>query len=128
MASTPHDDAASYADRKAAAARDDETPRVRSVGEHVFIWVAWALAAAFWGATLTTMTGILRAAGATVPTVSAPGAPGGLAYLALVVTAFVVMAAALAYASLRSATQPERVGERATATPYDTIERQGGED
>ena len=132
MASTPYDANmpanTPYADRTARAVREDEAPRARSVGEHVFIWIAWALAAAFWGATLTTMTGILRAAGAASPAMSAPGAPGVSAYLVLVATAFIALAAALAYASLRSASGSRRVGEAATAALYEPVEGQQAED
>jgi hypothetical protein len=104
----------------------------RSVGEHIFIWIAWALAAAFWGATLTTMVQIFRTVGQTTPGAGAPGAPGapgGTAYLVMVIVAFLVMAGALAYAEFRSA--GSRAGgrrEAATAALYNSIERQGGED
>ena len=101
----------------------------RSVGEHIFIWIAWAVAAAFWGATLTTMVEIFRAAGRALPAVAATGAPGGSAYLILVVTAFLALALAMAYASIRSATSRSgAVGEAATAALYDSVERQGGEE
>ena len=121
MASTP------YGDRSYAEARD--APRERSVGEHVFIWIAWALAAAFWGASLTTMVEIFRAAGQATPTISVPGASGGSAYLVFVVIAFLVMALALAYASIRSAMAPsETAGEAATAALYNSVERQRGDD
>lgn len=110
--------------------QDHAAVRERSVGEHIFIWIAWALAAAFWGATLTTMVEIFRAAGQPLASeVSAPGVPGGSAYLVLVVVAFLVMAFALAYAEIRAARSrsgaPEEV---ATAALYSSIERQGGED
>ena len=100
----------------------------RSVGEHIFIWVAWAIAAAFWGASLTTMVEIFRTAGQAMPAISAPGAPGGSAYLVLVVVAFLALALALAYASIRSATTNSGTGEAATAALYRSIDRQGGED
>jgi hypothetical protein len=121
MASTPYEANTSYE-------REDEAPRERSVGEHVFIWVAWALAAAFWGATLTTISGILGSAGPASSAIAAAGAPGGWGYLALVVAAFLALAGALAYASLRSASGATRVSEVATASLYDSIERQQGED
>lgn len=100
----------------------------RSVGEHIFIWIAWAVAAAFWGASLTTMVEIFRTAGQALPTVAVAGAPGGSAYLILVVTAFLALALAMAYASIRSAASSGRVGEAATAALYDSVERQGGEE
>jgi hypothetical protein len=118
MASTAYD-------RAHARAEHRETS---SVGEHIFIWIGWALAAAFWGVALTTMVEIFRAAGQTVTTVSAPGAPGGMAYLALVVTAFVILALAIAYGAIRSGMNRPGAGEAATAALYNQIERQGGED
>ena len=100
----------------------------RSVGEHIFIWIAWAAAAAFWGGTVTTMVEIFRTVGQPLPTVAALGAPAGSAYLILVVTAFLALALAMAYASIRSATGSGAVGEAATAALYDSVERQGGEE
>jgi hypothetical protein len=127
-AETPQEASRPYETRAGAAGRESEAPSGRNLGEHVFIWVAWALAAAFWGATLTTLVGILRAAAATRTTVSMLGASGGSAYLALVVTAFALMALALAYGSLRSASRSTRPGEFGAAALYDAMERQGGED
>src|SRR4051794_6404413 len=86
-----------------ASVGDRAVQRERSLGEHIFIWIAWVLAAAFWGASLTTMVQIFRAAGKSASeTVGAPGVPGGSAYLVLVVVAFLVMAFALAYAEIRA--------------------------
>jgi hypothetical protein len=119
MATTPQDRRAHEAHRA--------PERERSVGEHIFIWIAWALAAAFWGATLTTMVQIFRAAGQPGPQVSAPGVPGGSAYLVLVVVAFLVMAFALAWAEFRAASAGRR-GEAATAALYASVDHQGGED
>jgi hypothetical protein len=122
MAETPQDGPKARAGERAA-------PRERSVGEHIFIWIAWALAAAFWGATLTTMVEIFRAAAHPTAAISASGAPGGSAYLVLVVGAFLVMAVALAYAEIRAASSRPGAGrEAATATLYNSIERQGGDD
>jgi hypothetical protein len=120
MAIGPDDASTAKADRL------DEAPHARSVGEHAFLWLAWALAAAFWGAALTTFVGILRAAGQAVATPAAPGAPGGMGYLAFVIAAFAVVALALAYASLRSRSSGplEARSRRATAQLYDASERQ----
>ena len=98
MASAPYD----VSPGSHALERDDAPPE-RSLGEHIFIWIAWALAAAFWGVSMTIFVGILRDASQPVAAPSAPGAPGGMGYLAFVVAAFVVVAVALAYASLRTA-------------------------
>jgi hypothetical protein len=100
----------------------------RSVGEHIFIWIAWAVAAAFWGASLTTMVEIFRAAGRALP-VTMASAPGGSGYLILVVAAFLALALSIAYASIRSATSRSGgVREVATAALYDSVERQRGEE
>jgi|GEM_PF-2630469 len=125
---TPYQDRPTYPGRSGYDRRGEDPPRARSLGEHVFIWIAWALAAAFWGATLTTLVGILQAAGQTSSTLSAPGAPGGMLFLVLVVAAFLALAGALAYASVRSAGQPRRVADGATAALYGDIDRQGGDD
>ena len=102
MASAPYDPDGGT--RPAGAdRRDDETRRERSVGEHVFIWIAWALAAIFWGATATIFAGILHDAGQAVAAPSAAGAPGGMGYLALVVIAFAAVSLALAYGYARTA-------------------------
>ena len=120
MASAPYDDSTARYEQERVGA-----PRQRSVGEHIFIWIAWALAAAFGGASMTVFFGILRDAGQAVAAPAAPGAPGGMGYLAFVTAAFVVVALALAYASLRTAGRGplEARGEAATAELYDRAER-----
>lgn len=120
MASGPYDARTASEVRTEAPAR-----RERSLGEHIFVWIAWALAAAFWGATMSGFLGILRSIGARVPTVSAPGAPGGMGYLALVVVAFVVMGLVMLYAELRTARRDrfESPGETGTAALYDGADR-----
>lgn len=124
MASAPYDD------RLSPYAREqDRAPRDRSLGEHVFIWIAWALAAAFWGASMTIFAGILRDASQSVAAPAAPGAPGGMVYLAFVIAAFAVVALALAYASLRTARMGrlEATSQSATAALYDRIEHDPAE-
>jgi hypothetical protein len=125
MATGPSDASSADYPREAAA------PRERSVGEHIFIWIAWALAAAFWGAIMSSVIGIFRAASQPMPAIGAPGLPGGMFYLALVVVAFVLVGLTLAYAELRTARAGRRmdaVTEAGTAALYNRIERQGGED
>ena len=124
MASGPYHDANS-----ATYPRDAEAPRERSVGEHIFIWVAWAAAAVFWSAALTSVVGILQAAAQVTPTVRSPGVPGGMPYLALVILAFLLVALSLLYAELRTAHASRRVdaaGEAAAAF-YSRVERETGE-
>jgi hypothetical protein len=123
--------ASTYVDRSLSE-HGAEAPRGRSLGEHVFIWVAWAAAAVFWGATLTTLVGIVRAIGQT-PATAAGGADfGGVAWLIIdVVFGVVLLGAALAFASWMYARRDRRLdpaGEAATARLYDAVERQGGED
>jgi hypothetical protein len=126
MASTLYDERTSY------AARDEDAPRYRSLAEHIFIWVAWALAAAFWGATMTTMVEILRTLTQSTPAVVGGVDFGGAGYLVMdVIGALVLLGGALAYASWMYARRDRRldpVREAATAELYDAIERQGGED
>jgi len=125
MASAPYDNR-NYAKQAAAAPRD------RSVGEHAFIWIAWALAAAFWGASLTTMAGILEAVTTPTPGVSPDADFGGVAWMLIdVVGGIFLLGGALAYGSMMYARRNralDRTAEVATANLYNTIERQGGED
>ena len=106
--------------------------RERNVAEHVFIWLAWALAAAFWVATLTTFGGILQSIVRTPPEVRGGVDFGGVAWLIIdVVGGIIVLGGALAYASLMYARRNRRLdpaGEVATASLYDAVERQGGEE
>lgn len=107
-------------------------PRDRSLGEHVFIWVAWAAAAVFWGATMTTLVGIVRAIGQSSATAAGGADVGGVAWFVIdVVFGLVLLGAALAFASWMYARRDRRLdpaGEAATARLYDAVERQGGED
>ena len=123
--------ATTYDDRRPAAERAD-TPRERSVGEHFFIWIAWALAAAFWGAAMTTFFGILDAVSRGPPATVGGGDFGGVAWLIIdVVAGLVLLGAVLAVGAGMSARRNRRLdpaGEAATAALYDDIERQGGED
>lgn len=107
-------------------------PRDRSVGEHIFIWLAWAVAAAFWGATMTTLFGILEAISHGAPATQGGADFGGIAWLIIdVIGGLVLLGAALAYGSWMYARRDRRLdpaGEAATADLYDAVERQGGDD
>ena len=109
-----------------------DAPSQRSLGEHVFIWIAWAMAAAFWGATTTTFLGILRAVSQPSPAGTGGADFGGIAWLLIdVVGGLLLLGLALAYGSAMYARRSLRldpVSEAATAALYDRIERQGGED
>jgi len=102
--------------------------RERRVAEHAFIWIAWALAAAFWAATLTTFAGIVGSIANTTPEMRGVADLGGVAWMVIdVVGGVVVLGGALAYASLMYARRNRRldpVGEAATAALYDAEERQ----
>ena len=124
MATTPQDGRIEVADERATA-------RERSVGEHIFIWIAWALAAAFWGATMTSFLGILRTISQPAPGVLGGGDVGGAGFLLMGLAGFLLLGAALAYGSMMSARRDrslDSVTEARTAGLYDVLERQGGED
>jgi hypothetical protein len=127
MATPDYDPADGHPSARAAGSR-----RERSVGEHVFIWLAWALAAAFWGASMTTFVGILQAAAQPAPALASGAADvGGSGFLLMTVAAATLLGAALAYGMIRSnQSDPRRAPatEARTAELYDSIERQGGED
>ena len=124
MASAPFDDISAAHERSY-----DEAPRERSLGEHIFIWVAWALAAAFWGLTMTTFAGILRSVFQPGPgAADARGVAGAVIYL---VGGLIVLGLAMAYGSWMFARRNRSLDpttEAATAALYDRIERQGGDD
>jgi hypothetical protein len=113
-----------------AAAHD--VPRDRSVGEHAFIWLAWAVAAIFWGATMTTFMGILHAVSQPTPGLAGGADAGGIGFLLMdVVGGLVLLGAALAFGSWMTASRNRRLDpatEAATAALYDQVERQGGDD
>lgn len=104
------------------------------IGGKVFIWLAWALAAAFWAFSLSTGIGILNAMGnpaADAPSAGAVDAGGIGWFLITVVGGTVVLGVAIAYGLASYASRDKRkdpMTEAATHALYDTIERQGGDD
>lgn len=103
----------------------------RSIGGQIFLWLAWAAAAIFWGLTFSTVMGIMGALGD--PAARAQGGidAGGLGWGLQTVIGVAVLGVALAYGMMRYATRDKRkdpMTEVATAQLYDTIERQGGDD
>jgi hypothetical protein len=120
VTSTPYDN-------QSYAAGGDVAPQARSLGEHIFIWVAWALAAAFWGASLTAMGGILQALA--TPTPGGGDFAGVARLLAEAAAGVVLLGAAMAYGSriyARRNRPLDSARDVATAALYDPIERQGG--
>ncbi len=121
-----------YDDRSAARGPSrSEAPRERSLGEHVFVWIGWALAAAFWGATMTTFWGILRSVSHPTPGGGGADAGGVLFAVMDVVGGLIVLGAALAYGSWMFARRNralDPVTEARTAALYDSMNRPDGED
>jgi hypothetical protein len=138
MASEPYDrteyEALGYAvggPGRVDRAASDSVPRDRNLGEHIFIWIAWAVAAIFWGATMTTFVGILHAVGQPSPGPTGGADAGGIGFLLMdVVGGLVLLGLAMAIASAMVARRNRRLDpltEAATAELYDSLDRQGGE-
>ncbi|CAN7377356.1 hypothetical protein LJR219_002268 [Phenylobacterium sp. LjRoot219] len=108
----------SRADDLSAHAVRDEDAHDRRLGEHIFIWCAWAVAAFFWGAYMTTL-GHIFAAVAT-PTPVAVGL-GWWAYLAI--AGILALGGALAYGMFMTSGRDRRLdpaAEAKTAQLYST--------
>ncbi len=98
-----------------------------------FLWIAWALAAVFWGFLLTTGVGILQATRA--PSLARPvgGADiGGLGFFAMdVMGGLVVLGLAIAFGMWRYSSRDKSmdpVTEAATAATYEMVDAAGGDD
>jgi hypothetical protein len=105
----------------------------RGSGELIFLWLAWAIAFAFWAMTMSSFFGIMSALASGVPGGIQGGVDaGGAGFLLIdVVGGVVVLGAALAYGVARWASRDKRldpVTEASTAALYDAVERGGGED
>lgn len=91
-----------------------------------FLWVAWALAAAFWTAVGTTAINIL---GASDNPALKSGETGGFGWL--VIGGLALLGVALAFGAYSYATRDRRndaMTERATRAEYNAIEAAGGDD
>lgn len=103
------------------------------VAGQIFLWVAWALAAAFWAFALTTGVGILSMGG---PATNGPGPgevdAGGVGWMLInVIGGLVILGLAIAYGAYRYATRDKRndpITEAATHAEYDMVEAAGGDD
>lgn len=114
--------------------RDDAYAETTSggVGAKIFLWVAWALAAAFWGFSLSTGIGIINSVGPA----DGPGAGetgfGGISWMLInFIGGVVILGGALAYGAYRYATRNkanDALTEAATHAEYDMIEANGGDD
>jgi hypothetical protein len=126
-----------YSDRTdtyAAQRTGADDHRSRDMGATIFVWVAWAVAAIFWGFTLTTAFGILGSLGHPAADGLDAGEvdAGGLGWMAInFVGGLIILGGAIAYGAYRWASRDKRldpVTEAATHELYDQVERQGGED
>jgi hypothetical protein len=119
-------------ERDRAYSADDEPTTSGGVGGQVFLWVAWALAAAFWAAVGTTAINILQAGDNPALTLGGGEAEGGgLQWSLMTVIGVVILGAAIAFGAWRYATRDRRkdpMTERATRAEYDAIEAAGGDD
>ena len=103
------------------------------VGGKIFIWIAWAVAAMFWGFVITSTYGILTASDN--PAIGAPGGSadaGGLGFLLMdVIGGVFVLGLAIAWGTARWASRDKSqdpLTEAATRRVYDLAEAAGGDD
>jgi hypothetical protein len=103
----------------------------RDLGATIFVWVAWAAAAFFWGVTLTTAFNIL---GTPAPAQAlGPGEAdaGGVGWGLMNFVGVIILGMAIAYGAFRYFTRDKRkdpMTEASTHALYDNIERRGGDD
>jgi hypothetical protein len=122
-----------YGDYDAPAAEAGYETTGSGLGGKIFIWVAWAAAAIFWGFTLSTGIGILKAANNPALTSGEGGMDlGGLAWFLMeVVGGVVVLGLAIAWGTARWASRNKAmdpVTEATTRAEYDMAEAAGGDD
>ena len=103
----------------------------RDVGAQVFIWLAWAGAAAFWAMGMTAFFGILTAIGSNPQAPQGGADVGGVGWFMMTVVGVSILGIAMMYGAVRYSSRDKSkdpMTERATAALYDTIADQGGED
>jgi len=109
-----------------------ESPRYRDPGGIAFVWIAWALAFAFWAFTMSSFFGILSALGSGAPGGIEGGMDaGGAAWFLMEVVGVIVLAGALLWGMARYMTRDKRLDpltEASTAALYDAEERGPVED
>jgi len=114
--------------------RDDAYVETTSpgVGGQIFLWVAWALAAAFWAFSLTTGIGIINSLGPASGPAAGEADVGGISWMLInFIGGVVILGGALAYGVYRYATRNkanDALTEAATHAEYDMIEAGGGDD
>lgn len=122
-----------YRDRSTSDFDDDVQPTTAGgTAGQVFLWVAWALAAAFWAMVGTTAVHILMAGDNPAMALGGGDAEGGgLQWFSMTVVGVAILGLAIAFGAWRWATRDKRrdpMTERATRAEYDAIERAGGDD
>jgi hypothetical protein len=123
------DDAAYVSERQ-----DDSYGETTSggVAAKIFLWVAWALAAAFWAFSLTTGIGIINSIGPANGPGPGEADAGGVSWLLInFVGGVLILGGALAYGAYRYSTRNkgnDALTEAATHAEYDMIEANGGDD
>lgn len=116
----------------AAAMRPGERAPYRDRGAQIFIWIAWALAFAFWVFSMGIDVGIIHDIAQGGPGSFLGGVDaGGAQFFLLTVLGVIALGIAIAYGAARWATRDRRmdpVTEASTAALYDSIEigRRGG--
>jgi hypothetical protein len=107
--------------------RDRAETGYRSVGEQIFLWVAWTAAFAFWAFSMSTFFGILDAIAASPPGGLMGGMDaGGAGFLLMTVVGVAALGLIIAYGAVRWATRDKSldpVTEASTAALYDAEER-----
>jgi hypothetical protein len=127
------DRTAGYDSRYAARADQASASAYRDPAGTTFLWIAWAIAFAFWAFAMSTFFGILEAIGRGGPGSIRGGVDaGGVGFLLMdVIGGVIVLGVALGWGMARWATRDKRrdaVTEAATAALYDRVERAGGDD
>lgn len=132
MAVRPYSDLDNSAYERDSYARQEPVETASGgVGGKIFLWVAWAAAAAFWAFSLTTGIGILNSTrGANGP---GPGEvdAGGVGWGLMNVVGVTILGLAIAYGAFRYFTRDKRndaLTEAATRAEYDMVEAAGGDD
>lgn len=103
----------------------------RDLGATAFVWLAWAAAAFFWGATLTTAVNILGTPAPAQGLGAGEADAGGVGWGLMNFVGVIILGLAIAYGGFRYMTRDKRkdgVTEAATAALYDRVERSGGDD
>ena len=107
--------------------RDRAASSYRSVGEQIFLWLAWTAAFAFWAFSMSSFFGIFDAIAAGPPGGLRGGVDaGGAGFFLISVVGVVALGLIIAYGAVRWATRDRSLDattEASTAALYDAEER-----